>query len=372
MPREVPMLDLRAQQKAVGRAVQRAIAGVMKHQRFILGPEVAEFETAIARRLKIRHAIGCASGSDALLLSLMAMEFQPGDEVITTPYTFFSSVSCITRLGLRPVFVDVCPETIQMRSDQLEKKITKRTRAILPVHLFGLCTEMDPLLEMARKKNLAVIEDAAQSILAEDHGRQAGTMGQFGCLSFFPTKNLGCDGDGGMIVTNDDALAEKVRILRVHGSYPEYVHRWVGINSRLDTIQAAILLAKLPRLDAWTQGRIRNAQTYRKLFRSAGLEGCVRLPAEPKGRRHVYNQFVICAERRDELEQFLAKNKIGCKIYYPIPLHLQECFRFLGHQKGDFPVAEKLAAESLALPVYPELTLAQQKRVVSAIAEFYS
>ena len=370
--KEIPLLDLRAQQKTLGRAVQKAITGVMKHQRFILGPEVAEFEAAVARRLKIRHAVGCASGSDALLLSLMALELQPGDEVITTPYTFFSTVSSITRLGLRPVFVDVCPETFLMRVDQLAKKLTKRTRAILPVHLFGLCTEMEPLLELARKKSLAVIEDAAQSILAEDHGRQAGTMGQFGCLSFFPTKNLGCDGDGGMIVTNDDTLAEKVRILRVHGSYPEYFHRWVGINSRLDTLQAAILLAKLPRLDAWTKARIRNVQNYRKLFRSAGLKGCVRLPEEPKARRHVYNQFVICAERRDELEQFLAKNKIGCKIYYPLPLHLQECFRFLGYQKGDFPVAEKLAGESLALPIYPELTLQQQKRVVDSIAEFYS
>jgi len=372
MPGEIPMLDLRAQQKGIGRAVGRAIAGVMKHQRFILGPEVAELEKAIARRLKVRHAVACASGSDALLLSLMAMELQPGDEVITTPYTFFSSVSCITRLGLRPVFVDVCTETFQMRVDQLEKKMTKRTRAILPVHLFGLCTEMDPVLRFAKENNLTVIEDAAQAILAEDRGRQAGTMGQFGCLSFFPTKNLGCDGDGGMVVTHDDALAEKIRILRVHGSYPEYFHRWVGINSRLDTIQAAILLAKLPRLEAWTRARIKNSQNYRKLFKSAGLEACVRLPAEPKGRKHVYNQFVVCVERRDELRQFLADRKISTKIYYPVPLHLQECFRFLGHQKGDFPAAEQLAAESLALPIYPELTLAQQKRVVNAVADFYS
>ena len=369
---EIPLLDLKAQQRTVGKAVQKAIAGVLKHQRFILGPEVAEFEIAMARRLKVRHTVGCASGSDALLLSLMALEFCPGDEVITTPYTFFSTVSSITRLGLRPVFVDVCPDTFQMRVDDLEQKLTKRTRAILPVHLFGLCTEMDPLLDVARKNNLAVIEDAAQAILAEDRGRQAGTMGQLGCLSFFPTKNLGCDGDGGMMVTNDDTLAEKLRILRTHGSYPEYFHRWVGINSRLDTVQAAILLAKLPRLDAWTKARIRNAQNYRKLFKAARLQRQVCLPQEPSGRKHVYNQFVICAERRDELKQFLTEKRIGCKIYYPLPLHLQECFRFLGYQKGDFPVAEKLAATSLALPIYPELTLMQQKRVVETIAEFYS
>ena len=370
--KEVPLLDLHAQQKTVSRAVQRAIAGVMKHQRFILGPEVAMLEAAIARRLKVRHAVGCASGSDAILLSLMALDLRPGDEVITTPYTFFSTVSSVTRLGLRPVFVDVCPETFQMRVDQLEKKCTKRTRAILPVHLFGLCTEMNPVLEAARKKNLAVIEDAAQAILAEEHGRRAGTMGQFGCLSFFPTKNLGCDGDGGMIVTHDETLAEKVRILRAHGSYPEYFHRWVGINSRLDTLQAAILLAKLPRLDAWTQARIRNARTYRKLFKTARLENQIMLPTEPDGRKHVYNQFVIRSERRDELKKFLAEKKIGCKIYYPLALHLQECFRFLGYQKGDFPVAEELAATSLALPIYPEMTLTQQKRVVETIAEFYS
>lgn len=369
---EISLLDLQAQNKTVGRAVQRAIAGVMKHQRFILGPEVAELETAIAKRLKVKHAVGCASGSDALLLSLMACEFRPGDEVITTPYTFFASVSAITRLGLRPVFVDICDDTFQMRVDDLARKLTKRTRAILPVHLFGLCTEMKPVLECAKKNDLTIIEDAAQAILAEDHGKQAGTMGQFGCLSFFPAKNLGCDGDGGMVVTNDDTLAEKVRILRVHGSYPQYVHRWVGINSRLDTLQAAILLAKVPHLDQWTKARIQNAQNYRKLFKAAGLAKQVRLPEEPAGRKHVFNQFVIRAERRDDLKKFLTDKKIGCQIYYPIPLHLQECFRFLGHQKGDFPVAEKLAAESLALPIYPELTLAQQKRVVSAIAEFYS
>lgn len=365
------MLDLAAQQKTTGRPVRDAISRVMKHQRFILGPEVAGFESAIARRLKVPHAIGCASGSDALLLSLMALELRPGDEVITTPYTFFSTVSAITRLGLRPVFVDVHEETFQMRVDQVEKAISKRTRAILPVHLFGLCTEMLPLLKVAREADLAVIEDAAQAILAEDRGRQAGAMGTLGCLSFFPTKNLGGDGDGGMVLTGDDTLAEKVRILRVHGSYPEYVHRWVGINSRLDTLQAAILLAKLPYLDRWTKARIGNAQNYRKLFKAARLEAKVRLPQEPAGRKHVFNQYVVCVDRRDELKAFLEERGIGCKIYYPIPLHLQECFRFLGHQKGDFPAAEKLAAESLALPIYPELKRVQQKRVVDAIAEFF-
>lgn len=367
---EVPLLDLKAQQRQVGARVSRAIAGVMKHRRFILGPEVAELERAMEKKTGAAHAIGCASGSDALLLSLMALELNPGDEVITTPYTFFASVSCITRLGLRPVFTDICPDTFQMRVDQIESRITPRTRAILPVHLFGLCTDMVPLMELARKKNLAVIEDAAQAILAGDHGRQAGTMGLAGCLSFFPAKNLGCDGDGGMVLTNDDAFAEKIRILRVHGSHPEYIHRWVGINSRLDTLQAAILLAKLPFLDRWTRARLRNAANYRKLFGQAGLGGCVTLPHEPEGRAHVYNQFVIRVANREELRRHLADRRIGCKVYYPIPLHLQECFGYLGCRKGDFPAAEKLAETSLALPVYPELTLQQQRYVVDSIAEF--
>jgi dTDP-4-amino-4,6-dideoxygalactose transaminase len=231
---------------------------------------------------------------------------------------------------------------------------------------------MDPVLQLAREKNLRVVEDAAQAILAEDRGRQAGTMGDLGCFSFFPTKNLGCDGDGGMVVADDDQLAEKIRVLRVHGSHPEYVHRMVGINSRLDTIQAAILLAKMPGLDEWTTARIRNAANYRKLFKAAGLGACVRLPEEPEGRRHVYNQFVVRVERRDELFRHLTEHGIGCRIYYPVPIHLQQCFAFLGYKRGDFPVAEKLAECSLALPIYPELKSEQQKRVVAAIADFYS
>ncbi|MBV9464184.1 MAG: DegT/DnrJ/EryC1/StrS family aminotransferase [Verrucomicrobiae bacterium] len=366
------MLDLRAQQRELDRPIQAAIRRVLGHQKFILGPEVADFEKAMAKRTGV-HSVSCASGSDALLLSLMALDLKAGDEVITSPYTFFASVSCITRLGLRPVFVDVDPKTFQMRVDQIESRLTSRTRVLLPVHLFGLCTPMDPLMEIANARKLAIVEDAAQAIDARDHGRAAGTLGDFGCLSFFPAKNLGCDGDGGMMLTRSEEMAAKLKSLRAHGAASEYHHKWVGLNSRLDTLQAAILLAKLPKLIAWTKARRANAARYAKLFEKARLLDRITLPVEPAGFEHVYNQFVIqvAARDRERLREHLGKRGIGCKVYYPIPLHLQECFSFLGHRKGDFPNAEKLSETSLALPIYPHLSAAQQARVVEAIADFF-
>ena len=313
----------------------------------------------------------CASGTDALVLALMALEIGPGDEVLTVPYTFFATAGAIARVGARPVFVDVDEETCQMDVNQVETVLDRhpRVKAILPVHLFGGCVDMDPLLDLARARNLTVIEDAAQSIGAEYRGRRAGSLGAMGCFSFFPTKNLGGYGDAGMITTSDAELAGRLRALRVHGSNRRYYHDWVGINSRLDTLQAAVLLIKLGRLDAWTQGRQRNAALYRKFFGNAGLP--VRFQLVPEFvTRHVANQFIIRVPRRDELKAALSAAGIGTEIYYPLPLHLQKCFAYLGYQPGDFPASESLARESLALPVYPELADEHLEAVCRATAQF--
>lgn len=357
--------------------------GVMKSQHFILGPEVEGLEREIARYCQCRHAIGVSSGSDALLISLMCIGIRPGDEVITTPYTFFATAGAIARLGATPVFVDIDPLTYNIAADRIEAALTAKTRVIIPVHLYGQMAEMDPIMEIAGRHKLYVVEDAAQAIGAEYHGCRAGSIGHAGCLSFFPSKNLGAFGDAGMVITNDSDLADRLRLLRNHGYRPKYYNKVVGGNFRLDALQAAVLRVKLRYLDGWTAARHRNAATYCRLFCEAGLAEhpngvseesiprSVALPVEREGRRHVYNQFVIRVhgDRRRALMDHLKKRDVGCEIYYPCPLHLQECFGDLGYCEGDFPEAEQAAAQTVALPIYAELTEAQQETVVSAIVE---
>jgi dTDP-4-amino-4,6-dideoxygalactose transaminase len=371
---KVPLLDLRAQQEPLRQEIDVAVGRILDSTGFILGSDVSELEREIAEYCQARHAIACASGTDALLLALMALNISTDDEVITTPYSFFSTASSITRLTAKPVFVDIDPETYNFDVAQIESKITDRTRAIMPVHLFGQCVPMDELMKISEKYNLPVIEDAAQAIGAEDTGRRAGCFGAIGCFSFYPSKNLGAAGDGGIMTTNDDDLAHLLRVLRVHGAESKYYHKFVGLNSRLDNLQAAILRVKLPHLDAWTTGRQLNAKNYRELFEDAGLAEQIKLPLELENARHIYNQFTIrvFGEKRDALKSFLAENNIGTDVYYPVPLHLQECFAYLGYKPGDLPEAEKTARETLALPIYPELTLEQQQYVVEKIRGFFN
>ena len=333
---------------------------------------VEAFETAIAEYLGCRYAVGVASGSDALLLSLMAAGVKPGDEVITVPFTFFSSAGGISRLYAVPVFVDVRADTFTIDPEQIERKMTPRTKAIIPVHLFGQCAEMEPIMELADRRGIKVIEDACQSIGASRRGRSAGTFGYSGCFSFFPSKNLGGVGDGGLIVTNDGDLRELLLALRVHGSRSDYQHDYIGLNSRLDALEAAVLRVKLPHLDGWNAKRARNAATYDRLLTEAGLLEHVVLPATDPSNVHVFNQYTLRAHRRDELMAYLREHEIGHKVYYPVPLHLQECYQPLGYSKGDLPVSEQLAQEVLSLPVYPELTSAQMASVVRRISEFYN
>ena len=375
----VPLLDLKAQYLSIKSELDAAVADVLNSQTFILGPRVQECERAIAHYSGCAHGIGVSSGTDALLACLMAENIGAGDEVITTPYTFFATVGSISRLGAKPVFVDIEPATYNLDVTQLEAKITARTRAIIPVHLYGQMAEMDPLMELARKHKLIVIEDAAQAIGAEYKGRRAGSIGHYGCLSFFPSKNLGAAGDGGMIVTSDQARAEKLALLRAHGSKPKYYHKIVGGNFRLDAIQAALVSAKLPHLDAWTAGRQKNAERYNQLFASSGLNTALSgsghgaqliLPRVARD-RHVYNQYVIRTPKRDALKKALEAKGIGTEVYYPVPMHIQECFADLKYRKGDFPEAESAANETLALPIYPELTDGQAAHVVRSIVEFF-
>ena len=371
----VPLLDFKAQYAAIRDEVRAAVERVLESQEFILGPEVAALEIQIAEYCGCDHAVGVSSGSDALLAALMAVELQPGDEVVTSPYTFYSTVGSIVRLGAKPVFVDIDPDTYNLDPRHVEAALSPRTRVILPVHLFGQMADMDPLLEFAAARNLLVIEDAAQAIGAEYKGRRAGSLGDMGCFSFFPSKNLGGYGDGGMVTTNDADLAERVRQLRSHGAQTKYTHALVGGNFRLDALQAAILGAKLPRLGAWTAARRRNADTYRALFAAAqtGDSPCpISLPAEAAARRHVYHQFVIQSPRRDALLERLRERRIGAAVYYHTPLHLQPCFAGLGYEAGDFPHCEAAAARSVALPIYPELTRAMQEEVVRAVVEFHT
>lgn len=364
---DVPLLDLKAQYSVIKAEVDAAIAGVLESQHFILGPKVEECEKAIAAYSNSSYGIGVSSGSDALLVCLMAENIGNGDEVITTPYSFFATAGAIARLGAVPVFVDIDPKTYNLDVRQLESKVTRRTRAIIPVHLYGQMADMDAVMAVAQKHKLIVIEDAAQAIGAEYKGRRAGSIGDYGCFSFFPSKNLGGVGDGGMVVANDPQKAERVRCLRGHGAKPKYYHKLVGGNFRLDAIQAAVVSAKLPHLDNWTEARQRNAKRYDRLFEAAGLP--VGLPAVETG-RHIFNQYVIRTSSRDELQTHLKKNSVGTEVYYPVPLHLQECFAYLGNKPGSFPESERAAKETLALPIQPELTEAQAEYVVECIGQF--
>jgi dTDP-4-amino-4,6-dideoxygalactose transaminase len=368
----VPLLDLKAQYRTIKPEIMAVIEAVCDEQGFILGPRVVELEQALARYVGANHAVGCASGTDAILLALMAVGVGQGDEVITAPFTFFATAGSISRLGAKPVFVDIKPDTFNIDPGRIEQKITARTKAIMPVHLFGQCAEMEAINEIATRKKVKVIEDAAQAIGAARNGKKAGVLGDAGCFSFFPSKNLGGFGDGGLVTTDDRGLGDAVTMLRVHGSKVKYVHEKVGFNSRLDALQAAILKVKLNHLDRWAEGRQKNAKRYEQLFADAKLLDRVTLPRTDKGNVHVYNQFTIRAQKRDELRAYLKDKGIGTEIYYPIPLHLQSCYRDLGHQKGAFPVSEKAAEDVLALPIYAELTDDQLAYVVATLKEFYS
>jgi dTDP-4-amino-4,6-dideoxygalactose transaminase len=393
-PNKIPILDLRAQHSAIRSEVRAAIDDVLESQQFILGPAVTRFEHQIAQYLGCRHAVGVASGSDALLLALMALEIGPGDAVIVTPFTFFSTVSSITRLGAKALFVDIDPTDYLLSAPAVGKFLADRARrqngrtidrqtglhikALLPVHLFGQCCAMTEFLSLAHDFGLRIVEDVAQACGARMalSGREhsAGAIGDLGCFSFFPSKTLGGYGDGGLVTSADQELAGKVRMLRMHGESEKYHHSVTGINSRLDSVQAAVLAVKLRYLDHWCEQRVERARTYGRLFTESDLLGperVISIPAQPRGKTHVFNNYVIRAARRDGLKTFLADRGIQCEVYYPVPLHLQECFAEVGYSKGDFPMAELAAREVLALPIYPELALEQQQSIVSAIGEFF-
>lgn len=367
----VPLFELRTQTSRLRGELLEAIGSVLKSGQFILGSTVEEFERELAARLGARHVIGVGSGTDALELSLQALGAGPGDEVVTTPFTFFATAGTIARLGAKPVFVDIERDSFLMDPEKLEGAIGPRTRVALPVHLFGICADMDRIGEVCRKHGVPILEDAAQAIGATCKGRSAGTMGALGALSFFPTKNLGSLGDAGAVLTNDAQLAERVRALRVHGARRSYVHDEIGTNARLDAVQAAALMVKLRHLDEWNDARRANASRYAQAFAAAGFTKILKLPGELPGRTHVYHQYVIRAPERDELRKFLDSRGIGTGVYYPLPLHLQPCFDYLGYKEGAFPESEGAAREVLALPIYPEITPAQQEEVVSAIEYFY-
>ncbi|MBW1751826.1 MAG: DegT/DnrJ/EryC1/StrS family aminotransferase [Deltaproteobacteria bacterium] len=376
---QVPLLDLKAQYQTIRAEILKVTGEVFESQYFILGPRVERLEKEIAAYCSSKHAVGVSSGTDAILIALMAAEIGPGDAVITTPYTFFATAGSITRTGARPVFVDIDPDTYNISCEHLESVLSAVTsaelaslKAVIPVHLYGQCADMDPILKVAAENNFVVIEDAAQAIGAEYRGRRAGSMGDFGCFSFFPSKNLGAFGDGGAVTTNTDEFYEKVCTLRVHGSGPKYYHPLIGGNFRLDALQAAVICVKLKYLDDWTDARRENARKYRELFTLDRFDDVVRIPDESQ-ERHVYNQFVISVKaKRDELRMFLNDAGIGTEVYYPLPLHLQECFSELNYKKGDFPAAEYAAGHTLALPVYPEMSDDQQAYVVEKIRAFYS
>ena len=371
---KVPLLDLKAQYATIKHEIQPVVEEVLESQRFILGPEVEALEREIAAFSGTRFGIGVSSGTDALLLALMAARVGAGDEVITPPYTFFATAGSIARLGAIPVFADIDPQTYNLKPALLEAKITPKTKAIMPVHLYGQCADMQPILELGEKYHVTVIEDAAQALgagygsMADGKTYKAGNMGHFGCFSFFPSKNLGGFGDGGMVVTNDEALAQCVKALRTHGGMDKYQNAMIGINGRLDALQAAILRVKLKHLEAWSAKRRAHAAYYDQAFAQVAQ---IQTPYTEKGNTHIYNQYVLRVPRRDELQTYLNERQIGNAIYYPIPLHLQECFAYLGYTAGACPEAEKAAAETLALPVYPELTPAQQDYVIETICNFY-
>lgn len=387
---KVPLLDLKPQYKSLKREIDETLIRIAESQYFILGPEVDKMEKLLSEYLGCKHSLGVSSGTDALLIALMAIDIKPGDEVIVPTYSFFATAGVIARMNAVPVLADSDPITFNINPNEVEKKINSNTKAIIPVHLFGQSCNMDAIMEIARKKNIRVIEDAAQAIGVQyNDGRYVGTIGDIGCFSFFPSKNLGCFGDGGLVTTNDSHLAERLRILRVHGGEPKYYHKIIGGNFRLDALQAAIISIKLPHLDSWSEKRRKNAKFYSQLFIQNNLaeeEGKTQFDSKnkvllPKAvykdyssaakNFHIYNQYIIRVEQRDKLRKYLGEKEIGTEIYYPIPFHLQECFSYLGHKKGDFPVAEQQADTSLALPIYPELTDEQLTYVVHAIKEFF-
>lgn len=384
----VPLLDLKAQYEPIAAEIQAALKEVCESQYFILGPRVQDLEEKISAYSGCRYGVGVSSGSDALLLALMALEVEAGDEVITTPYTFFATAGCIARVGARPIFCDIDPVTYnldpqavratiaaqcEMSNDGLVNKATGgRVKAMIPVHLYGQMADMEALMLIAKEYNLRVVEDAAQAIGAEDdQGRRAGSIGDIGCFSFFPSKNLGAFGDGGMCTSNDAGLDQRMRILRAHGSRPKYYHALIGGNFRLDALHAAVLSVKLPYLDGWTAARQDNARHYNELFAASPITAQIVTPQETTGYRHIYNQYVIRVPRRDELRSYLADHKIGNEVYYPVPLHLQKCFDYLGYREGSCPESERAAAETIAVPIYPELSETQQRSVVNAFTEFY-
>jgi dTDP-4-amino-4,6-dideoxygalactose transaminase len=383
----VPLLDLTVQYAPLRDEVMAAIARVCDSQQFILGAEVEAFEREMAEQLGVRHAIGVSSGTDALLAALMALGVGPDDEVITPTYSFFATAGCVTRVGARPVLTDVDPATLNMTAEGFARAITPRTKAVIPVHLFGQAVDIDPILALARKHSIAVIEDAAQAIGARDNGRLLGGLGDLGCFSFFPSKNLGAFGDAGLVTTNNESLARRVKLLRNHGQHPKYYHHIVGGNFRIDALQAAVLRVKLPHLAGWTDARRANAVRYDRFFAEATADspslrlapstagptprGYLSLPVAQQRAFHIFNQYVIRTGDRDALRAHLTAAGIGTEIYYPVPFHLQACFASLGYAPGAFPIAEAAAADSLALPIYGELTEAQQRHVVDTIVTFY-
>jgi dTDP-4-amino-4,6-dideoxygalactose transaminase len=363
----IPLLDLTRYDDDLKRDIARAVEGVFASGRFVLGPANDAFERELASALGVRHAIGVSSGTDALLVSLMALGVEPGDEVVTSPFSFFASAGVVSRLGAKPVFVDIDPSTFNLDAARLEEKLTPRTKAIQPVHLYGQCADMGPILEIARRRGIPVVEDACQAIGASWQGKPAGTLGELGAFSFYPTKNLGGAGDAGAVTTSDDRLAELVRRLRVHGSTVTYHHDRVGGNFRMDAVQAAVLTAKLPRLSAWNERRRAIAKRYDARFAEAARAGRIGLPAEASGRRHVYHQYVVRVPHRDDVRRRLTERGVATSVFYPIPLHLQDCFRDLGGRESDFPQAEKAAREVLALPIFPQLTDDEIERVADAV-----
>lgn len=368
----VPLLDLTAQYRTMKSEILAEIAEVCESQRFILGPKVEKLEAELAAYCQSNGAVGVTSGSDALIIALMAEDIKAGDEVITSPFSFFATVGAICRVGATPVFADIDPETFNLDPARLEKAVTPRTRAIIPVHLFGQSADMDPIMEVAKRHKLIVIEDACQAIGTEYRGRRVGSIGDYGAFSFFPSKNLGCFGDGGVVTVCDPEKVKLLKIFRNHGQSDTYIHHYIGGNFRLDALQAAILSIKLRYLDDWSAARQRNAAEYRRLFAEAGVTG-ITLPVEAEySTRHIYNQFsvLVSGGRRDALKNHLAAKNIGCSVYYPLSLHLQNCFRHLGGKPGDFPVSERVSGEILSLPIYPESTTEQRREVVSAVAEF--
>jgi len=384
---KVPLLDLKAQYRTIKEDIDKALISVAESQGCILGPEVEKLEKDLAVYLDCKYAIGVSSGTDALLVALMAIDIKPGDEVIIPTYSFFATAGVVSRLNATPVFIDSDPVTFNIDPTKLEALINEKTKAIVPVHLYGQCADMDPIMEIANKHGLMVIEDGAQAIGSQyKDGRKAGSIGQIGCFSFYPSKNLGCFGDGGLVTTNDETLYERLKIMRVHGGKPKYYHKVIGGNFRLDAIQAAVLNVKFPHLDSWTAKRQENAELYTKFFKDHGLaevEGKLEfdernkvLLPEPVYKKndlkyyHIYNQYVIRVENRDELRKYMTENEIGSEIYYPVPFHLQECFADLGYEKGDFPVSESCAADTIALPIYPELTNEQIEFTVKTISDF--